>query len=161
PVATGKPQRVGDLNGRDATWSADGKELAFARGSVLYLAKADGTESHELYTANGAVFAPRFSRDGQRIRFTVSNAELNTTALWEVGRSGTKAHALLGDWPYRSTACCGSWTADGRYYIFQASETLPNTTTVVTSLWVLADTETHGAPARITSGPMSFGNAWL
>src|SRR5678815_140766 len=61
----------------------------------------------------------------------------------------------------RDRACCGSWTADERYYIFQASQTLPNTTTVVTSLWALADAKANAAPVQITNGPMSFGNASL
>jgi Tol biopolymer transport system component len=89
----------------------------------------------------------------------VSDPENNATSLWEVGRDGSHAHELLADWPLKSTACCGNWTPDGRYYIFQASETIPNTNLVVTSLWALGRDES-AAPAQITSGPMSFGNAW-
>jgi Tol biopolymer transport system component len=159
PVAAGSPQRVGDLNGRDASWSADGKLLVFAKGPALYLSDSDGIQEHELYTASGSVFAPRFSPDGQRIRFTVSDTENNATSLWEVGRDGSHAHALLSDWPYKSSACCGNWTADGNFYIFQASQTVPNTNLVVTSIWALSSADPDGAPAQITSGPMSFGNA--
>ena len=162
PVSTGAAVRVADLTGRDGSWSADGKQLVFAKGSVLYLAGADGNKAHALYTAGGSVFAPRFSPDGQRVRFTVSDTELNTTSLWEVRRDGSDAHALLGDWPLKTTACCGSWTGDGHYYIFQASQTLPNTTTVVTSLWAVVDskpgTDEGVVPIQITSAPMSFGN---
>ena len=121
PIAGGTPERIGDLAGRDASWSADGGQLVFGKGPVLYLANAAGLKVHELYRASGSVFAPRFSPDGRAIRFTVRDAEQNTTALWEVSRDGSNAHALLGNWPSKSTACCGSWTADGRYYIFQAS----------------------------------------
>jgi len=157
PVVAGNPARVGDLTGRDGSWSSDGKQMVLSRGAVIYLADGAGDKAHELYTAGGSVFAPRFSPTGDRIRFTVSDTELNTTTLWEVGRNGANAHALLQDWPYKSTACCGSWTADGRYYIFQASQTMANTTTVVTSLWALAEGETE--PVALTNGPMSFGNA--
>ena len=153
------PQRVGDLNGRDASWSADGKLLVFAKGPTVYLSDSAGIEEHELYTASGSVFAPRFSPDGQRIRFTVSDPENNATSLWEVGRDGSHPHALLSDWPYKLSACCGNWTADGNYYIFQASQTVPNTNLVVTSIWALSNSDQDGAPAQITSGPMSFGNA--
>ena len=162
PVAAGTPARLGDLSGRDASWSGDGKQLVFAKGSVVYLAGEDGSQAHELYTAPGSVFAPRFSPDGQRIRFTVSDTELNTTSLWEIGRNGSDPHALLADWPLKTTACCGNWAGDGHYYIFQASQTLPNTTSVVTSLWALADSKSRAdegvVPIQITSGPMSFGN---
>jgi Tol biopolymer transport system component len=157
PVANGSPQRVGDLSGRDAAWSPDGKLLTFAKGSSLYVASAAGTAAHELYAAGESVFAPRFSPDGSRIRFTVSDTEQNTTALWEVGRDGSNPHPLLSEWPYKTTACCGNWTADGQYYIFQASQAMPNTSLIVTSLWALS-TEEDAAPVQITSGPMSFGN---
>jgi Tol biopolymer transport system component len=161
PVSSGKPARVGDLGGRDASWSADGKHLVFAKDSDLYLANADGSEVHKVYTASGSIFAARFSPDGQRIRFTVSNTEQNTVSLWEVRRNGTNAHAMLADWPFKTTACCGSWTADGKYYIFQASQTLSSTNIVVTSLWALPESKSaNAAPTQITSGPMSFGNAF-
>jgi Tol biopolymer transport system component len=160
PVSSGSPSRVADLNGRDASWSADGKQLVFAKESDLYVANGDGSQSHKVYEATGSIFAPRFSPDGKRIRFTISDTEQNTTLLWEVHRDGTKAHAVLGDWPYSKTACCGSWTANGRYYIFQASQTVSNTNLVVTSLWALPESKSQdAAPAQITNGPMSFGNA--
>jgi Tol biopolymer transport system component len=161
PIGGGTPERIGDLTGRDASWSADGGQLVFGKGPVLYLANAAGLKVHELYRASGSVFAPRFSPDGRAIRFTVRDAEQNTTALWEVSRDGSNAHALLGNWPSKSTACCGSWTADGRYYIFQASQSVPNTTTVVTKLWAIStskDADSNSEPLELTSGPMSFGN---
>ncbi len=159
PVGAGTPERLGGLSGRDAAWSPDGNELVFAKGSVLDLANAAGSQARALYTANGSVFAPRFSPDGQRIRFTVSNAEQNTTTLWEVKRDGSNPRELLGNWQYTSAACCGSWTADGRYYIFQATQSVPNTSLVVNTLWALPEAG-GAAPVPLTSGPMSFGNPW-
>ena len=161
PVSPGKPARVGDLGGRDASWSGDGRLLVFTKESELYVANSDGSQSHKLYSASASVFAPRFSPDGQRIRFTVSDTGKNTTDLWEVAQDGSQAHELLADWPYKTTACCGTWTADGKYYIFQASQTTPSTNIVVTSLWALPEAKSgaSAAPTQITSGPMSFGNA--
>jgi Tol biopolymer transport system component len=166
PVGSGAPQRIGDLAGRDASWSADGQHLVFSKGAVLYVAGAAGTQRHEVYTANGSIFAPHFSPDGQRIRFTVSDAGQNTTSIWEIGQDGSNPHALLGNWPHASSACCGNWTADGRYYIFQASLTLPNTSTNMSALWALSDsaqgTSVDGPGiVRLTSGSISFGNASL
>jgi Tol biopolymer transport system component len=164
PVSNGKPQRIGNLSGRDASWSADGKDLAFAKGHVLYLADSEGKQQRTLFKANGPIFALRFSPNGRRIRFTVSDPEKNTTALWEVGRDGKNPHELLSGWEAKSTACCGSWTPDGRYYIFQASQTIPYTSTVMTSLWALPEATVDDAgvgPVQLTNGPMSFGNASL
>lgn len=161
PISSGKPARVGDLGGRDASWSTDGKQLVFAKDSDLFVAAADGSEAHKIYTASGPIFAARFSPDAQRIRFTTSDTEQNTVSLWEVGRKGGNAHALLADWPFKTTACCGNWTADGKYYIFQASQTISSTNIVVTSLWALPESKSpNSAPTQITAGPMSFGNAF-
>ncbi len=154
PVGTGSAVRVGKLSGRDASWSMDGQQLAFGKGSILYLASSKGDQARELFTANGSVFTPRFSPDGQRIRFTVGDAAVNTTSLWEVGRDGSNPHALLADWQNSSVACCGSWTADGHYYIFQVTQG------ALTTLWALPDSG-HGnpEPIQLTTGPISFGNA--
>ena len=155
------PVRVGDLTGRDASWSVDGQDLVFGKGSFLNIATSTGMRARELFTADGSVFAPRFSPDGRRIRFTVGNTRKNTTTLWEIGRDGSNPRALLGDWQNGTTACCGKWTADGRYYIFQVTETSPST---ITTLWALSDPGPSAdqgtlAPIQLTSGPMSFGNA--
>jgi Tol biopolymer transport system component len=161
PILSGRPERIGNLTGRDATLSADGQYLAFDKGSLLYLSSSTGTQERELFAANGSVFAPRFSPDGQRVRFTVSDSGRNMTSLWEVGRDGSNPHALLPRWQNNSTACCGSWTTDGRYYIFQVTRSVPTT---VTTLWALPDSgssagEDTSVPIQLTSGPVSFGNA--
>jgi Tol biopolymer transport system component len=158
PINAGVPRRVGDLTGRDAAWSADGKYLVFSKGAKVYVASADGTSAREVYTADGTVFAPRFSPDGKRIRFTVGNTAHNANTIWEVGQDGSKPHSVLGDWQGGSASCCGLWTADGRYYIFQVTQSAP---TAVTTLWALLDSAPMGKPAQLTYGPMSFGNASL
>jgi Tol biopolymer transport system component len=99
---------------------------------------------HELYTASGSVFGPHFSPDGKRIRFTIGDTAQNTTALWEVSQDGSTPHALLAKWQYASAACCGNWTVDGRYYIFQVLQNQPNTSTTYTALWALPES-TPGA----------------
>jgi Tol biopolymer transport system component len=156
PVHSGSPERLGDLTGRDATWSADGKQLVFGKGSKVYIANADGSSARELFSASGSVFALRFSPDGKWIRFTVGNTAQNATSIWEVGRDGSNPHSLLSNWPGGSAACCGSWTADGRYYIFQVTQSAPTT---ITTLWALLDSGPLGAPVQLTNGPISFGNA--
>jgi len=154
PIDNGSPVRVGKLSGRDAAWSLDGQQLAFGKDSILYLASSKGTHARELFTANGSVFTPRFSPDGQRIRFTVGDAALNTTSLWEVGRDGSNPHDVLTGWQNSSVACCGSWTADGHYYIFQVTQG------ALTTLWALPDSgQGKPEPIQLTTGPISFGNA--
>jgi Tol biopolymer transport system component len=159
PVGAGKPRPLGQLSGRDASWSRDGQLLTYAKGSSLYVAQGDGSAAHELWLAKGAVFAPRISPDGKRIRFTVGNASAGTTQLWEINIDGTGEHRLLGDWQDASAACCGNWTADGRYYIFQLTQT---SMVALTTLWALPDSGSadSATPIQLTDGPRSFGNAW-
>jgi Tol biopolymer transport system component len=165
PVNGGSPERIAGLTGRDPAWSPDGQTLVFGQGPVLNLAASDGTHMHGIFTANGAIISPTFSPDGQRIRFSVTDPW--STSLWEVGRDGSNPHPLLANWRYSSKACCGRWTADGRYYIFQTTQNAPETSLVVTTLWALADSastagsdaETN-APVSLTAGPASFSRAW-
>jgi Tol biopolymer transport system component len=154
PLRAGAPQKIGDLSGRDAVWSPDGRQLIFSKSSTLYVANTDGSGAREIFRVEGSIFAPRLSPDGKHIRFTVGDIAQNTTSLWQVGADGSDPHALLGKWEHASRACCGSWSADGRYYIFQVTQTSPTT---VTTLWSLADGSS--SPVQLTTGPMSFGDA--
>jgi Tol biopolymer transport system component len=158
PVHSGTPHKLGELAGRDASWSADGQQLVFGKGSALYIASTSGSAEREIFKAEGAVFAPRISADGKRIRFTIGNTAQNTTAIWEVGSDGSQPHAVLEGWQHASSACCGHWTADGRYYIFQVTENGPM---AVTTLWALSDSAVANGtePVELTRGPMSFGSA--
>ncbi|MBV9181067.1 MAG: PD40 domain-containing protein [Acidobacteria bacterium] len=158
PLAYGSPRRVGDLRSRDASWSSDGRLLAFAQGSTLYIAPGDGNSARGLLTLPGSVFAPRISPDGKRIRFTVADTAHNTTSIWEIASDGSSPHALFPHWQKASRACCGIWTTDGRYYIFQVTESGPTT---LTTLWAMADRgpRVSAAPMQLTGGPISFGSA--
>jgi Tol biopolymer transport system component len=151
PLGAGAPVRLGDLIGRDAAWSPDGQLIAFARQSALYTANAAGAGAHEIFTADGSIFVPRVSLDGKRIRFTVGNAADGTTQIWEIGADGSRPHALLPNFDHASTACCGAWTADGRYYIFQVTQG------TLTTLWSVPDSGA-AQPVQLTNGPTSFGN---
>src|SRR5205085_9444090 len=110
PVNAGVPKRIGDLVGRDASWSADGHHLLLSKGTKLYMANADGSGAREIYTAAGSVFAPRVSPDGKRVRFTVGNAAQGLTSIWEVGVDGSNPHPAFGNWAGGTMACCGVWS---------------------------------------------------
>ncbi|HEY7353615.1 MAG TPA: hypothetical protein VH596_12685 [Terriglobales bacterium] len=156
PINSGRAERLGELNGRDASWSEDGKQLVFCKGSNLYLASGDGSSAKKIFEADGPVFAPHISNDGKRIRFTLESAAENKTSLWEINIDGSKPHDVLERWQDVSNACCGSWTADGHYYIFQVTQSNP---TAFTSLWALADSGRNATPFQLTEGPISFAYA--
>ncbi|MCI0620854.1 MAG: CadC family transcriptional regulator, partial [Acidobacteria bacterium] len=155
PVLGGAPRRLGNLAGHDATWTPDGRQIVYANGSSLYLAKSDGTESRKFVTVEGRPYWPRWSPDGSRLRFTVTSAQNSTASLWEVAADGSNPHPLLPGWNNPGNECCGNWTADGRYFVFQSTRNRS------TNIW--ARREQTGLfqrgsqePVQLTIGPLNY-----
>ena len=160
PTAGGAARRLGSLVASDATWSANGQSILYGSDGDLYLAKADGTESRKLITVNGNVFQPRWSPDGTRVRFTLTDPG-KPDSLWEVSENGANLHPLFstGDFEWE---CCGMWTPDGKYFVFEAG------TNGISQTWAFRESQTLFSkalfpgrrikPTQLTSGPISFGS---
>jgi Tol biopolymer transport system component/DNA-binding winged helix-turn-helix (wHTH) protein len=152
PALGGVPRRVGDVVGRDATWSPDGRKIAYAKGHELFVSNADGTQTQKLAAASGQVRWPRWSPDGSVLRFTVGDPGA-WTAIEEVRAAGGSARALLPGW--KGTYCCGNWTPDGELYVFQSSFNSR------ADIWALRERtglfrKGNGGPVQLTAGPMDF-----
>jgi serine/threonine protein kinase len=154
PLPSGAPRRLAEVvaNHSSGTWSPDGQHLAFARGSDLYLANADGTDPHKLATVSGSAWFLRFSPDGSRLRFSILKTE---SSLWEVRTDGTGLRALFPGENGLHDSYGGHWSADGRYFFFISS--------VNSQRNVWAAREPTGLlpwraprPVQLTAGPMSF-----
>ena len=133
PVPAGAAHRLGDASAWDASWSPDGREVVYARGKDLYRARSDGSEPRLLVTLPGLGWQPRWSPDGTRVRLTVADMHTSTSSIWEVSREGADLHPLLPRWAGAGKAgagpadgpinlCCGSWTPDGKYFVFQVTK---------------------------------------
>jgi Tol biopolymer transport system component len=159
PLQGGPARRLGKLTGQEALWTPDGQHVLLVKGSSLYVSTANGAPPKTLVKVEGTPYFPRFSPDGKRIRFSIGDIAQGTSSIWEINVDGTDLHALLPDWKDVSSKCCGSWTADGRYYIFQATE---NALGSNGNLFALADTTGHSdgknyeRPVRLTEGAVSF-----
>ncbi len=156
PLPGGTPRRLADVRARDATWSPNGQEIIYVEGSDLYRIKSDGTQSHKLVTAPGVARWPRWSPEGTRIRFTVGNPGSSSASLWEVSADGGNLHPLLPGWDDPPTECCGNWTPDGKYYVFQSAHSGRN------DVWALREKrglfqKSSPEPVQLTAGPLSFG----
>jgi len=114
-------RRLGELTGADATWSPDGSQIFYTRGEDLYVAASEGTGSRKLVSAHGVLFWPRVSPDGRVLRFSALDPRLATRTLWEVRTDGTGLRELLPGWNPAPFECCGNWTPDGKYYVFQST----------------------------------------
>jgi Tol biopolymer transport system component len=161
PIVGGAERRVGNVRinhtgliGASAAWTADKQHVIYATASQLWLAKPDGNEARLLLTAPGVPFAPRLSADGTQLRYSVRDNTTALSALWEAAGDGSVAHPLLPGWTGGLDACCGTWTADGRYYVFEADG----------NLWALAESRSifrrgSDAPVQLTFGPVRFSGA--
>jgi Tol biopolymer transport system component len=106
-VPSGSPRCLGDITASWASWSSDGSQIVYSKGSSLYLAKSDGTQSRLLVSVKGTPFYARFFPDGKRIRFSVKSGDPFTQSIWEVRADGSNIHPLLPQWHTSNASCCG------------------------------------------------------
>jgi len=152
PATGGSPRRVDDLLAHDVAWSPDKRLIAFAQGDGLFLLDSNNGKQ-KIFTARGFAFWPRWSPDGKRLRFTVEDSSTLSSELWEVHADGTGARPLLPGWDKPSIECCGEWTRDGRYYVFQTGSLSQS------DIWAVADGLFRSAqPFRVTAGPLRFSS---
>jgi serine/threonine protein kinase/Tol biopolymer transport system component len=156
PVLGGPPRRLGDAAGQAAAWSPDGQTIVYGDGHDLWLMRSDGSDSHKLLTASNQTFEPAWSPDGTVIRFRVGGAFSGSGTLWQVSFNGSDPHPLLPAWHTPPIECCGTWTPDGKYFVFQSQS----------NIWARAEKGTwfgkaDTQPVQLTSGPMSFSSPLL
>ena len=158
PVMGGSARRLNNAAGDTAAWSPDGSTLAFATGGELYLAGADGSNPRRLFTIRRLIANLSWSPDGRHISFDLANfadignagAGLGRQALWEVEANGSDPHPVLGNWHSTTGECCGRWTVDGKYFLFQSQG----------QIWALPIRRSELLPApkpvQLTFSPMSL-----
>jgi Tol biopolymer transport system component/DNA-binding winged helix-turn-helix (wHTH) protein len=129
PATGGAPVKLDDLVSGSAAWSSDGKMIVYHAGHDLWVASADGTGKRKLRTFQYEPDAPAWSPDGRHIRFNLNDPDRSTSSLWEIGPDGSDLRSILANWQ----ACCGTWTPDGRYFIFVDTGQSPS------RLWALRE----------------------
>jgi len=154
PVPAGSARRLGNIMAHDGTWSPDGQMILYANGPDLYVAKNDGSGSRKIVTTAGIPFSLRWSPDAEILRFTVQDTKTNSSSIWEVSAHGANLHPLLPGWNNPSEECCGNWTPDGKYYVFQSGRNGR------TDIWAIHERhgllrKTTSQPFQLTSGPMN------
>jgi Tol biopolymer transport system component/predicted Ser/Thr protein kinase len=157
PLPAGSLRPVGNILAHAATWAPDGQHIVYARNSSLYACNEDGTDSHELIAVSGVPFAPRFSPDGHRLRFTTRNTGQRTSSLWEISSDGKNLHAVLPDWNKPPQEFGGTWTPDGEYFLFESTRDHTQ------NIWAVHEHEPMFAkavvdPMQLTVGPLMFSN---
>jgi Tol biopolymer transport system component len=154
PVLGGSTRRLGETAGETAAWSPNGKMLVYSDLTSLFVAKADGTESREVLKASGDIKNVSWSADSSRLQFDVTESvgSRDHQVLWEASASGSGLHRMTPNWHDSDDECCGKWTADGEYFVFQSNG----------QIWALPPSGTffhsHPEPIPLTSSPLSLSS---
>jgi WD40 repeat protein len=81
---------------------------------------------------------------------TESAGTLGQQLAWEVSVDGTGLHRLLEGWHNPPDECCGKWTGDGRYFVFQSNR----------QIWALPQKgsllDSEPKPIPLTTSPLSL-----
>jgi serine/threonine protein kinase/Tol biopolymer transport system component len=155
PVPAGSPRSLG-VSAHDANWAPDGK-LIFAKENDIYIAENNGANPRKIATASHQMGCLSLSPDGSRIGFSVEDRINQTFTLWQVRTDGSGMHQILPGWNNPPSEACGTWTPDGRYYLFQS------TRDGASNIWIMPDQppwwrKVSPEPVQLTTGPLQFSN---
>ncbi len=157
PTLGGSPVRLGDIEGIGGAWSPDGEKLIYASRDVLYIANADGSASRKLADLPGPLVggtvdgtSPAWSPNGERIALNLFDSK-GISHLWELSLDGTNLHEMFPGWHAQEGECCGSWTPDGKYFVFESQG----------QIWAarMAGSFLHSVnyePVQLTAGAVSY-----
>ncbi|HEV2470165.1 MAG TPA: protein kinase [Candidatus Sulfotelmatobacter sp.] len=154
PFLSGSPRRIGNLIAETADWSPDGKLLSYTNLGDLFVANADGTGSRKIASVQGDILNVTWSPDQRHLRFDSSETAgtVGQQIEREVAIDGSDIHPLFPGWHNPPDECCGRWTPDGKYFIFQSQG----------QLWALANRAPlfHGEPkpVQLTFSPMTLSS---
>ncbi len=125
PVLGGAAKRLGNITARGASYSPDGKLIAFNEKESVYVCDSDGQNAKEIWNTHHMVSGnPAFSPDSKKIRVTVSRSilENDVTRIWELNVDGSNPHLLPlpQHWPEDAGTYAGIWTSGGKHFVFSA-----------------------------------------
>lgn len=152
-VPGGSLRRLPD--GAWTSFSPDGKTVAYATNAGdIWLVQSDGTGAHKLASVGGPANRLAWSPDGGALRFDLDGR------IWEITSRGLNLHQVLRGFSATDGLCCGHWTADGDFYLFQVGNTEPETG----QIWALDERrgllrKPPSEPVQLTSGPTRW--SWL
>ena len=154
-LPSGNVRRIGDLFADAAAFAPDGQKIAIGWNNALYVANSDGTDQRKIAQLPGTASSIRWSPDGKRLRIDGHGPEGRFVRPF--GRSQEMGHLctkLLDGWNPVPAECCGRWSPDGRWYVFQS------TRDGRTDLWALPEPSglidrKPREPIQLTAGPIN------
>jgi eukaryotic-like serine/threonine-protein kinase len=154
PVVGGSPRRLGNFIAETAAWSPNAKLIAFTNLRDLFVANADGSEPRQIAEVRGDILNVTWSPDARHLRFDSSETAgtVGQQMEWEVAADGTGLHRLLDGWHDPPNECCGRWTPDGKFFVFQSQG----------QIWALPKSgglfDSDPKPVQLTSSPLTLSS---
>jgi serine/threonine protein kinase len=144
----------------DEEESLNGNKLAYVGSDSreLYISGPDRSDAHRIFAVtSGGIHWPRWSRDGKILRFGLVKAGFGTVfdnSIWEIRPDGSHAHSVIPDLGGITNAYYGSWTPDGKYYIFDSVQDGKS------GIWAILEKTSfflnRSTPQRIANAPIEF-----
>ncbi|HXY09480.1 MAG TPA: winged helix-turn-helix domain-containing protein, partial [Terriglobales bacterium] len=154
PLPSGPLRRIDNFRAGSLDWSRDGNIAAFSAGADIFLANPDLSGPRKIATVAGQVRGLRFSPDGRKLHFDLTDPGNSSRSLWEVASDGSQLRQLLPGWNSVPRECCGNWTPNGKYYLFESFRDGRD------SIWALPEKlpwfSGPARPVQLTNGPLDF-----
>ncbi len=141
--------RVGDVLAHDATFMPGDRSVLYATGTELDVVELKTGASSKYATLPGRAFWLRWSPSGDALRFTLINPVTHISSLWELNATTHQLRPLPLPGMKVFSVCCGSWSAEGSFYVFQAGDARGS------DIWAIG-TGTRPQLVRLTNGPLSY-----
>jgi serine/threonine protein kinase/Tol biopolymer transport system component len=154
PVLGGTPRRLSDIPGVDGGWMPDG-DLLVSHQNELWVVPKEGGTSRKFADSGSFSWWFRWSPDGRALRYTRNNVATAGRELVEISADGTNSHRVLPGWHDGGDKAMGSWTADGKYFVFALGNPDHD------DIWAVREKgdwfhKVDRRPVQLTSGPLSF-----
>ena len=149
PVTGGSPRRVGTILGSSAGFGADETTVLLGMEREVDSVQRDGSSFRRLFATSGVPSYFRFSPDLSTLRFTNFDNSSNARTIMEVAANGAGLHKVLD-------GCCGEWTANGNFFIYQDKRNGRNDLFVLPEERGLWAKRQEKKPFRLTNGPLDF-----
>lgn len=150
PSAGGSALRVGNVLAHDAAWMPDGESVLYANGNDLSLIRLDNGTTTSYAHLSGRAFWLRWSPNGKLLRFTLMDPVSHTSSIWELDSNGKSLRPLSEAAIAGKSVACGTWTADGSAFVFQASDNKTG------DLWELLGSGASATRIQLTNGPLRY-----
>ena len=103
PLDGEKPYRFLDVKAHLAAWAPDGRSIAYAESTSIFISSVDRPAPRQIESFNATPIAMTWSEDGERLRFILRDATSGNPSFWEFvtgdGMKTTTLRSLSSDLP--------------------------------------------------------------